>query len=130
MLLKTALAVLWSVNGPVEKVLLRRHSPDAYATVKAFCVSAGYLLARRPVDVAILSNPWAWVLVAVSMLNTPIYARLLRHEDPALALPLVAASSHVLRLAWSHLFLAATPALTARQLAGVVAVVGGGLLLA
>lgn len=118
MWLKTLLACLWSLNGPLEKRLLASVSPDAYASTKALAVSFGYLCTRRPLDLSIFANPLAWLLLLVSMLNTPIYARVIRAEDPAIALPFIAATSNALRLVWRRALFDG-PALTQKQLVGV-----------
>lgn len=75
-------------------------SPDAYATTKAVCVAAGYVFARRPMDMSLLTRVEVWLLVLVSLANTPVYARLVASADPSTALPLVAALANLLRLVW------------------------------
>lgn len=128
MLLKSSLALMWSMNGLIEKELLQRHSPDAYAATKALCVTAGYLLTRQPIDVTFLSEPTAWVLFITSMLNTPVYARIAQQENPAVSLPIVVAISQLLRLLWSTLFFKNID-WTYNKLVGTLLVILGGWLL-
>jgi hypothetical protein len=124
----TVMACLWSLNGPIEKRLLATHHPDALATTKALVVSTSYLLARRPVDLSLLRNPLAWVLMLVAMLNTPLYARIVRDENPATVIPMLAAFSHVLRLGVAQ-FVLGQDVMDAPRLCGIVMIIVGGLLL-
>ena len=119
MWLKTCLACIWSLNGPLEKQLLQSITPAAYASTKALAVSFGYICTRQPLDVHIFLHPVAWVLLLISMLNTPIYARLVRTEDPSVVLPIVSAASNALRIIWRRAFFDAD-ALSYKQLLGVM----------
>lgn len=123
---KLALATLWSFNGLVEKYLLATRSPQAFATTKALCVAAGYVVARPDtIDLTLLQDPRSWLLIAISLFNTPLYARIAKNENPALALPVVAACSQIMRLVWMHLLLG-NVAWTTRKLCGVFLVIAGG----
>lgn len=133
MFMKASLAVLWSLNGPLEKHLLQAVSPDAYAATKALCVSLNYLIMRQTVRFDMLKHPVAWVLVLISTLNTPTYARIVRHENPAVALPFVAAASHLLRLVWMQCYMhwvahEHSQVITGRQFVGAAFVILGGWL--
>ena len=134
MLAKTFLAILWSLNGPLEKRLMQQQivTAEEYAATKALCVTLGYAVARKPIRLgAMLSHPAAWVLVIVSTLNTPVYANVVATEHPATALPIVAATSHILRLLWMQLAMRGdAPPLTVHNMCGIVLVVAGGFLLA
>lgn len=126
-MLKVLLACMWSLNGPLERRVLDTCHPDAYAATKALAVTIAYAISRRPIDPGVLAHPAAWLLVAVSSLNTPVYARVVARENPALVLPFVASLSHVVRLAvtWALERAAPTPA----QLLGFALVLVGGALL-
>jgi hypothetical protein len=65
-------------------------------------------------------------LVLVSFVNTPLYARIARDENPAIALPVVVALSQALRLVWMRLFFAGHQ-WRARQLIGVAFAIIGSL---
>ena len=121
------LAVVWSVGGPLEKRVLHERSADAYATTKALVVSAGYLLSRRPIDVSIMRSPLAWILCLLSIVNTPLYARIVKQRDPSLVLPFVSTLSSVLRLGWMRFDPNVDP-LTVKQWMGIVLVLLGGAL--
>ena len=107
----------------MEKYLLQTYSPDAYACTKALCVSYSYLLLRQPIDLTILQHPSSWLLIVVSMLNTPIYARLARDENLALTIPIVAATSNLLRMLWYYFFF--DKDLETRHLCGFIFIVIG-----
>ena len=125
---KLGLALVWSLNGLLEKSLLAHTTPQGYATTKAVCVAASYLATAGPrsLDLALLLDARAWVLVLVSFVNTPLYARIARDENPAIALPVVVALSQALRLVWMSLFFAGHE-WRARQLLGVAFAITGSL---
>jgi uncharacterized membrane protein len=126
MILKSTLAVLWSLNGVVEKSLLQNHSPNAYAATKSLCVAATYLVCRQPIDVSILKHYAAWILIFISVANTPLYAQIAKQEDVAYALPIVSALSNVLRLVWCRLLF--DTSVSPKNLIGFVCILVGGVL--
>lgn len=126
---KLALAMLWSLNGLLEKSLLGSRSPQAFATTKALSVATVYLTMQPgTVDVSLLREPAAWLIVFISLCNTPLYAHICAHENPALSLPSIVATSQMLRLVWMTLFWEHDP-WTLRRLAGVTLVISGSLCL-
>lgn len=78
MLKETVLALIWSAGGPLEKKILQDFQPDVYATTKALSVTVGYVIARQPVDFSLFKSPYAWILLLMSMCNTPLYARIVK----------------------------------------------------
>ena len=128
MWMEFTLATLWSVNGPLEKQLLKGRQADGYATTKALIVAGTYLVSRRPIDVSILRSPLAWVLFAVSVCNTPLYARIVQSRNASLVLPFVSTLANMLRLLWSRLIANEAP-LTPRQWIAIALVLIAGRLL-
>lgn len=122
------LSLIWSIGGPTEKLLLKHHSPDAYAATKAIAVSVGYLITRQPLDFKIFYSPFAWILLCISLCNTPLYARIVAQGDPSISIPLIATTANVLRLLWVRLDPNSTP-LTVKQWIGISLVICGGLCL-
>lgn len=127
---KMALASLWSMNGLMEKYLLIDRSPASYATTKALCVAFGYLTTQPDgVDMSLLRDPRAWVLILVSLFNTPLYARIAKYENPAISLPIVAAASQILRIFWMYLLGGGGDVLNFSKVTGVLLVIAGGFLM-
>lgn len=123
-MLKLWLVCLWSMNGILDKQLLDNVPPSAYASTKALAVSFGYILTQQPIEMRMLARPVAWLIVLVSILNGQLYARLIRSENPATAIPVVAAASHALRLVNHSVFYGTQP--TLRQIVGIaLAIVSG-----
>jgi len=113
------LSVLWSLNGPLESVLMRQHSAPAYAKAKAIAVGATYLASPIALDetLAVVLHPLFAVLFIVSLVNTPMNAYIIKHGDPAVQLPLAQVISQLLRaLWWSFL----DKPLTTKQYVGIV----------
>lgn len=117
------------MNGLLEKSLLNGRSPTAFATTKALCVAVSYMVAQpSDLDLSLLKMPQTWLLVVVSIFNTPLYAYIAKHENPAMTLPFIVACSQALRLLWMSLFFQYDP-WTPKRLVGVVLAIAGGLCL-
>ena len=113
------LAVLWSLNGPTERNLMRHFSPAVYSKAKALAVGATYLASPVSWDetLAIFQYPAMWILFAVSLVNTPLNAYIIKHGRPAIQLPLAQVLSNLIRALWWSLLL--SKPLTTKQYIGI-----------
>ena len=115
------LAGLWSLNGPVEGILMRTHSGAAYAKAKAIAVGATYLAAPIALEetLAIFTHPLMWLLLLVSIVNTPLNAYIIKHGNAMVQLPLAQVVSQLLRMLWWSVLL--KKPLTPKQCVGICA---------
>ena len=115
------LASLWSLNGPVESVLMRSHSMATYSKAKALAVGATYALA--PISwsetASLFQHPAMWLLLLVSIVNTPLNAYIIKYGNAVVQLPMAQVLSQVLRTVWWK-FLLDKP-LTGKQCVGLCA---------
>lgn len=115
-----ALAALWSLNGPTESLLMRKHDATVYAFAKAVAVGLSYLL-FAPVAfeeaLSLWSHPLMWVLFGVSLFNTPLNAYIIKHGNAAVQLPLAQVTSQLLRALWWAILL--KKPLTTKQYIGI-----------
>ena len=95
-----ALSVLWSLNGPLESSILRVHAGPAYAKLKAVVVGAAYLCSPVAFDWQLFSHPLMWVMLIVSVVNTPLNVYIIKYANPAVQLPLAQVVSQLLRMIW------------------------------
>lgn len=117
-----ALSFIWSLNGPVEHMLMQTHSAQAYAKAKAVAVGVAFLASPVEFDLAIFAHPLMWVLCFVSFINTPLNAFIIKHGTPITQLPLAQVISLLLRtLFWSLLDPNGQGALTPRKCLGILA---------
>ena len=115
-----ALAVLWSLNGPTESMLMRHYSPQVYSKAKALAVGAVYLASPVSVEetLSIFQRPFMWVLFFVSLVNTPLNAYIIKHGNAAIQLPLAQVLSNLLRAGWWSIIL--DRPLTHKQYLGIL----------
>ena len=59
------LSLIWSLNGPIEQVLMREYSAQSYAKAKAVAVGVAFLASPVEMDVTIFAHPLMWVLFLV-----------------------------------------------------------------
>ncbi|KAL3934482.1 MAG: hypothetical protein SGBAC_009817 [Bacillariaceae sp.] len=129
------LAFLWSLNGPTERTLMMNDdrttttiSPAVYSRAKALAVGAAYLATAGTTATTTMSSFWQetlavfyhpamWVLLGVSLINTPLNAYIITRATPATQLPAAQVLSNLLRAVWWS-WLLGKP-LTARQYVGI-----------
>lgn len=119
-----ALALLWTANGPLDKVILTRGvSPTVFVRARNLVTLLLFAALQRPGGALVLCDPLLWCTALCSACATLLYAHVVVQPDAATHLPMAYALSQCLRTLCYACFFDAR--FTSRQLVGVAANVAG-----
>ena len=119
-----ALTLLWTANGPLDKVILTRGvTPVAFVRARNLATLVLFAAFHKPDSAVLVHSPLLWCAALCSACATLLYARVVVYPDAVAHLALVYALSQCLRTLCYVCFFGTR--FTSRQLVGIGANVVG-----